>query len=190
MTKPDAGRPRRAPRERTVSDHPTSEAWLRFLAAERAGREAEAEAALATLFAALPPAAPRPGFAERVMARIAPRSIFALPSTRFGVAAALVLAALSAAFLAPMALELAGLVSLADLIGGGVRGLASVTVRLATALAGWESVGQLVAAVGRGLLQPANLPFVLTPFAVAALALRGLVRIARFERSTNHAVLR
>jgi hypothetical protein len=190
MTKPDAAGARRAPRERILRDHPTSDAWLRFLAAERAGRDEEAEAALAALFAAVPSPSPRPGFAGRVMARIAPRSVFAHPGSRFGVAAALALAALSAALLAPMLLPLAGLVSLADLIGGGSRLLAAVAVRVASVLAGWESVGQVVAAVGRALLAPETLPFVLAQFAVAALALRALVRIARLQRSSNHAVLR
>lgn len=190
MTKPGDGGARRAPRETTLRDQPTSEAWLRFLAAEEAGREAEAETALAALFAALPAPAPRPGFAGRVMARIAPRSLFAHPSFRFGVAAALALAALSTALLAPMVVPLAGLVSLADLIGGGSRLLAAAAVRFASVLAGWESIGQIAAAVGRALVAPETLPFVLAQFAVAALALRGLVRIARLQRSSNHAVLR
>lgn len=190
MTKPAAGDPRRALRETPLRDHEPSAAWLRFLAAEAAGREAEAEAALAALFAAAPTPAPPAGFAERVMARIAPRSLFAHPGSRLGLAAALLLAALSAALLAPMLLPLARLVSLADLIGAGTRLLAGVTVRVASALAGWESIGQVVAAVGRAMLAPATLPFVLAQFVVATLALRGLFRIARLQRSSNHAVLR
>lgn len=190
MTKPAAGDARRAHREKTLRDHEPSAAWLRFLAAEAAGREAEAEAALAVLFAAAPAPMPPAGFADRVMARIASRSLFAHPGSRLGLAAALLLAAFSTALLAPMLLPLAGLVSLADLIGAGLRLLAAVTVRVASALAGWESIGQVVAAIGRALLEPVTLPLVLAQFVVAALALRGLIRLARLQRSSNHAVLR
>lgn len=189
MTKPGGSFRRRADRERTLRDHDPSQAWLRFLAAEAAGRDDEADAALATLFAAAPAPVPAAGFADRVLARLVRRSPFAHPGSRLGLAAALALAALSSALLAPMLLPLARLVSLADLVEGGSSLFAEVAVRLASGLAGWGSVGQIVATVGRALLEPATLPFVLTQFAVAALALRGLVRIARLQRSSNHAVL-
>jgi hypothetical protein len=51
---------------------PPSAALDRWLAAERSGLDAAAEAALAELLGALPGPAPSPGFADRVMARALP----------------------------------------------------------------------------------------------------------------------
>lgn len=167
-----------------------SAAWSRFLAAEAAGRTDEAEVALAAWFAATPRAAPAPGFAARVMVRIARGSLFARLPVRLGVAAALALAALSAALLAPMALPLAGLVSLADLLQLGTRAFAHLAVLVASGLSGWERLAEILGAVGRALVAPAFLPYVAAQFAVAALALRGLVSIAASRRRSNHAVLR
>lgn len=168
----------------------TSSAWERFLAAEAAGRTDEAEAALAALFAAAPPVGPSPGFADRVMARIAvvPRSIFARPLVRFALAASLLLAALSSALLAPALLPLARLVSLADLAGAGTRALGAVAVRFAAGVSLWERTAEVLATVGRALTAPSSLLFVLAQFVVAALALRGLVRLTRERRSSSHEV--
>jgi hypothetical protein len=190
MTKPGGDGPRRAARESAMRAHDPSAAWLRFLAAEAAGREEEAEAALTALFAAAPAPAPAAGFADRVMARIASRSPFARPAVRFGLAAALLLAALSTALLAPMFVPLARLVSLADLLDAGLRLSTALTVQIATGLSLWESVGGVAGTLARALLHPVTLPFVLAQFAVAALALRGLIRIASLKRSSSHAVLR
>jgi uncharacterized membrane protein len=66
----------------------------------------------------------------------------------------------------------------------------ALTVQIAAGLSLWEAVGGVISTVGRALLHPVTLPFVLAQFAVAALALRGLIRLARFKRSPNHAVLR
>jgi hypothetical protein len=109
---------------------------------------------------------------------------------RLSVAAALALAALSAAFLAPMALPLAGLVSLADLLQLGTRAFAHLAVQVATGLSGWERLAEILGAVGRALVAPAALPYVAAQFAVAGLALRGLASIAASRRRSNHAVLR
>jgi hypothetical protein len=167
-----------------------SAAWSRFLAAEAAGRADEAEAALAAWFAATPRPAPASGFAGRVMARLAQRSLFARRPVRLGVAAALALAALSAALVAPMVLPLAGLVSVSDLVRLGSGAFARLAVFVASGLSGWELLAGVVGAVGRALLAPAALPFVAAQFAVATLALGGLLRLASHSRRSNHAALR
>lgn len=167
-----------------------SEVWRRFLAAEAAGRAEEAEAALAALFALAPSPAPGFGFADRVMARIARRSPFARRSVRLGLAACLGLAALSAALFAPMTVPLVRLVSISGFIHAGTSAITALTIRFAAGLSSWETVAEAIGAVGRALVHPAALPFLFLPFAVAALALRGLVRVAGFRRSSNHVVSR
>ena len=173
-----------------MSARDPSAAWSRFLAAEAAGRTDEAEAALAAWFAVAPRPAPGPGFAGRVMARIARRSLFARRPVRLGLAAALALAALSAALLAPMALPLAGLVGVSEVIRLGTGAFARLAVLVASGLSGWEMLAEVAGAVGRALVAPAALPFVAAQFAVAALALRGLLHLASYRRRSNHAVLR
>jgi len=173
-----------------MADRRAEELWNRYLAAEAAGREAEAESALAALFRSIEAPAPAPGFADRVLARIGRRSVFVRPAVQIGLAAALLLAALSTALFAPMLLPLAGLVRPAGLIGAAISALAGLGAHFASGISLWESVGHFLSVVGRALLAPAPLTFVVAQFAIAALALRGLLRVARPGRSSNHAVLR
>ena len=67
-----------------VPAHPSTDALSLWLAAEQAGSEEAAEAALAELCHMLPLAAPPSGFADRVVARTAPSAPFApmAPSAR------------------------------------------------------------------------------------------------------------
>lgn len=190
MTKPGAPGPRRAAREQMMTTRDTSPAWQRFLAAEAAGRTDEAEAALAAWFAASPRPSPAAGFVGRVMAGLGRRSAFSRRPVQIGLAAALVLAALSAALLAPMALPLAGLVGVSGLLHAATSTFARLAVYVASGVAGWETLAAVLAAVGRALVAPAALPYVAAQFALAALALRGLVRIATARRRSNHAVSR
>lgn len=191
MTKPGEPGPRRAAREKPmgVKGH-HSEIWRRFLAAEAAGRAEEAEAALAALFALAPSPAPAVGFADRVLAEITRRSLFARRSVRLGLAASLALAALSAALLAPMALPLLRLLSFGELVHAGTGAIAGLAAHVAAGLSVWETVSEIVGAVGRALVRPASLPFLILQFAVAALALRGLAHVAGFRRSLRHVVQR
>lgn len=190
MTKPsDPGR-RRADRETKMTDRRIEELWTRYLAAEAAGRDAEAEEALAELFRSAESPAPAPGFVGRVMTRIASRSVFRRPVVQLGLAATLLAAAVSAALFAPMLLPLAGLVRPADLLSAAISALASLSVFFASGISVWESAGRFVIVVGRALVEPGPLSFVVAQFAIAAVALRGLLRLARHGRSSSHAVLR
>lgn len=164
------------------------DSWRRFREAEAAGRPADADLALRELFLSLPRLAPSPGFADRVLARIARRpSIFALPAVRFGLAASLLVAALGAVLIAPMALPLAGLVGPGGVISAAISGLAGLGVRAASGLATWSSLSSVAGAIGRVALHPPILALLLLQFAIAAVALRGLVALAPSTRSSHHA---
>ena len=168
--------------------NPELDSWRRFREAEAAGRDADADLALRELFSALPRLAPAPGFGDRILARIARRrSVFALPAVRFGLAAALLVAAIGTALVAPMALPLAGLIGPGGVLAAAIRGLAGFSVRAASGLATWSSLSSAAWALGRALLHPPVLALLLLQFAIAAIALRGLVALTPSTRSSRHA---
>jgi hypothetical protein len=173
-----------------MEPRPEIASWRRFLEAERAGQGEVAERALAALFRALPAPGPGPGFAARVLARIARPSLFARPAVRFGLAASLLAAALGTALLLPMLPGLAALAGPASLLGAGIEGLSFLTVRVASGLAQWLSVADAGLAVGRALRHPQIVSVVLAHFLVALAALRGLAALAFSQRSSRHALLR
>jgi hypothetical protein len=170
-----------------MNRNPEIDSWRRFRDAEAAGRDVEADLALRELFFALPRLGPTSGFAGRVMARIARPSIFARREVRFGLAAALVVAALSVALLAPMALPLAGLIGPGSVLSLAIRGVAGLSVRAASGLAIWGSLAGAVQVVGRALLHPSVLALLVLQFALAAAALRGLRALVPSTRSAHHA---
>ncbi|KAB2957115.1 MAG: hypothetical protein F9K18_12930 [Thermoanaerobaculia bacterium] len=161
--------------------------WSRFLAAEAGGRDAEAEAALAELFRALPERRPRPGFADRVMLRVAVRpGWFARPAVRFALAATLVALAVSAALLVPLLAPLAGLIGPGGALGFAVEGLSRIATRFAEGLAAWAPLATVGRALGRALLEPRLAGLLVVQFLIAALALRGLAGVVSAQRSTVH----
>ncbi len=170
-----------------MNRNPEIDSWRRFRAAEAAGREAEADLALRELFLALPRLAPAGGFADRVLARVRRPSVFARPAVRFGLAAALLVAALGAALVAPMALPLAGLVGPGSVLSLAIRGVAGLSVRAASGLATWGSLVGAVEVVGRAMLHPSVFALLLLQFALAAAALRGLRALVPSTRSARHA---
>ena len=171
-----------------MRQNPELDSWRRFREAEAAGRDAEADLALRELFFALPRLAPSAGFADRILARVARRtSIFALPGVRFGLAAALLVAAFGTALFAPMALPLAGLIGPGGILSAAIRGLAGFSVRAASGLATWSSLSNAAWVIGRTALHPPILALLLLQFAVAAAALRGLVALTPSTRSSRHA---
>jgi hypothetical protein len=171
-------------------NHPPA-AWNRFLEAEEAGRDDAAEQALGELLRALPERRPRPGFASRVMARVAVRqergwAWLARPAARAAVAAAAVAAALASALLLPLVGPLARLIGpggAVELLTGAIAGLAS---RFAAGLAAWAPVATATRALGLALLDPDMIALLAVQLLVATLALRGLVRIASAQRSSVH----
>jgi len=170
-----------------MNRNPEIESWRRFREAEAAGRAADADLALRELFLALPRLAPASGFAGRVLARVRRPSVFARPGVRYGLAAALVIAALSVALLAPMALPLAGLIGPGSVVSLVIRGVAGLSVRAASGLAIWGSLAGAVQVVGRAMFHPPVLALLLLQFALAAAALRGLRALVPSTRSARHA---
>lgn len=144
------------------------------------------ERELVELFRSLPAVAPRAGFADRVMARVARPSWFAQPAVRLLVAAAVAFAALSTALLLPTAGAVAGWIGPAGAVALVTDGLADVTVRFAAGLAAWEPLAAVGRAVARVLALPRVAFLVFAQFALAALALRGLAALAASTRRTAH----
>lgn len=144
-----------------------------FLRAEAADDGEAAEAALRSLFAALPPVEPGAGFAGRVMARIAaaPRVLARAPADlprpfRWPLAAALFLSGIAAFYLLPAALLLAS-----RLEPGGVLKLtaefwSAAGERLAALAWIHQAVGQLLGALFEVAATPT---FLLGAVATAAL---------------------
>ena len=166
-------------------------AWLR---AERDADEPAAEAALASLFAALPLASPRVGFTTRVLrqagVRRAGRDLFARRGVRWAVAASLVLAAITllvvpglvASVLAPFG----GALSLAGVLGSAAQLFVLMGRWVSAGMAFWRVASDVGSACVLALSKP---PLAFGLFAMAAtgaLALRALNRLMSPERSTSH----
>jgi len=162
--------------------------WKRYLEAEDLGREAEAEAALVGLFRALPELAPRSGFAARVLVRIAQPTLFSRRPVRWALAAALVAVAVGTALLAPMLPSLARLVGASGLVSALVETTSWLALSFASGASLWNGVESLLGALGRAALLPQMLWFLIIQLAAAALALRGLTRLAFGKRSPHHAL--
>lgn len=178
----------------------------RWRAAEAAGRQAEAEAALTALLGHLPRLDPRPGFAARVAATATARAAVAAraaaarrPAWRWAAAAGVALVAgalgLVAAGLAsplagplfgPLAGSIRGKLSLAALIDGLSAALTTLAGWLSGALGVWELLADVgdafAAAAGTGPVAVS----LLAGLAVAALALRRLSALIATERSWSH----
>jgi hypothetical protein len=160
----------------------------RWLEAERAGREGEAEAAFREVFAALPrPVAP-PAFSARVLEAVAEaaarrarheRRVRAMVALGVAVAGTGLLLA-GYRFAGAMALEL--LVGLLDV---AVRGI----VWLATALEGgvdaWSLLAQTARAIGAALTRPSTAGALIAIELVGAGALYALYRLLAAEEKES-----
>lgn len=158
----------------------------RFLAAEQAGREEDAEGALTALFGQLPALGPRPGFAARVLARVAMRPLFARPWVRWSLAASTLATALAAGLLLPLVGPVFGWIGPARLLHLLVAAFTSLLARVVRGLEVWETV----AAVSRTLSEVAlHLPILMLlvlQLAIAAAALHALAGLALPKRSDLH----
>ena len=163
---------------------------LKALEAEGTGRSEEAEASLAALFEALPRPGPRPGFADRVLARVRHRPLFARPAARLAVAASLLAVAIGTALLAPAIGPLLALVGPADLLGAAVEAATGLAGRLAAGVVAWRDAGATAQALARAIVHPAILILLVAQFAVASLALRALagLSVTTQRRGVPHAV--
>lgn len=162
------------------------EPWQRFLEAEREGSSAEADLALGELFRALPRPSPAAGFAARVMARVARRSVFARPAVRFGLAAALVAAALAAALALPALGPLAGLIGPAGVLHLLIDAATDLVVRVGHGLELWQTLATAARSLGAAALHPPVLLLLVLQLAIAAAALRALAGLAVPKRSSSH----
>ena len=165
---------------------PTPNPWRDFLEAESGGRPELAERALADLFAELPRPRPVAGFAARVMARVARRSLFARPVVRFGLAAALVAVALGAGLLAPTVGPLAGLIGPAGVLHLLVESFATLAVRFGHGIEIWQTLASAARSLGEAALHPPVLFLLVLQLVIAAGALRALAALAVPERSSAH----
>ena len=173
----------------------------RWRAAEAAGREAEAEAALVALLVRLPRLDPPPGFAARVAAAAAAEVVAAAARRRpwwSAAAAGLALAAGALGALAagvagplagPLARSLAGRLSFASVIDG----LTSAVTAFATWLSGAAGAWGVLADVGGALATAAGTApgatAILVTLAVSGLAVRLLSDLIATERSWSHVAI-
>jgi hypothetical protein len=177
----------------------------RWRAAEAAGREAEAEAALAALFVRLPRLEPRPGFAARVAAAAAAAAAAAEAAAAavrrpwwWAAAAGIALAAgilgallvgVAGPAAGPVAGTLAGRLSLARLIDG----LAAAVTACADWFSGAAGLWGPIADVGGALTTAAGtrpgMTAILVALALSGLAVRLLSDLIATERSWSHVAL-
>ena len=173
----------------------TPDALARWLAAEREGRDDEADSALLELFEALPERAPRDGFADCVMARWSVEA--SLPATADELAPVpvwvrwslgfVLLAVGSSPFWAPvvfaMVAALAPALGLPELLQTGVRGMSSVGQDVMSLVGLWKALATTVQAVVPPLASPRVALAVAVCLAVSVISFRFLREILSRDRS-------
>jgi hypothetical protein len=162
--------------------HLQQDALDRWLAAERDGRDGEAEAALLELFEALPTVgitAPAAGFADRVLVRAglqtaAPADLFAWRPLRIVLGLALAATGFGVLWLPPVLRFLAGLWSVGGAVQGGIRVVADASQWLATALRFWDLLLTIVHALAQPLAAPQVMAVLVLALLASSLAFRFL----------------
>ncbi len=151
----------------------------RWLAAERNGRDGEAEAALLELFEALPLTAPAAGFADRVLVRAglqtaAPADLFAWRPLRIVLGLALAATGFGVLWLPPVLQLLAGLWSVGGAVRGGLWVLTDASQWLVTTLRIWDFLLSIVHALAQPLAVPQVQAILLLALLASGLAFRYL----------------
>ena len=174
------------------SNRDTPETIDRWLAAEAAHHDEEAERLLGELFAGLPDEIPSAWFAQRVMAALPPR-LAAAPAglawrwLRPAVLVSLLAAGLSAALGPGIAVGLFGSVRPSAVIGLAVSAIVGFCRWMAGGLALWDWLG----GVSAPLVRTAGTPPIAVALALTALtatlAFVSLSELMQWERSTYHA---
>jgi len=159
--------------------HGRQDALDRWLAAERDGRDGEAEAALLELFEALPLTAPAAGFADRVLVRAglqtaASADLFAWRPLRIVLGLALAATGFGVLWLPPVLRFLAGLWSVGSAVEAGIRVLTDAGQWLATALRIWDFLLTIVHALAQPLAVPQVMAVLLLALLASSLAFRFL----------------
>jgi hypothetical protein len=185
----------------SMANQRTPDALARWLAAEQAGHDEDAEAALLELFEALPPMAPPAGFADGVMARWSlenARQAVAVPAAHRGPVPVWarwllgfgLLSAGAAFFLLPVVLIALGALtgsvgslSLAEVLQAGVRGLSGASQGVATLVGFWQALATAVEALTPSLAAPRIVGAVALCLAVSVASFRFLRELVSRERS-------
>lgn len=160
----------------------------RWLAAERAAATDHAERALDELFALLAQPSPATGFAERVVARLAP-----LPPAekvalgwRLALAFSLMLVALSVAWLPLVVMPLAEAVRPGQLVEILVAGLVAGSRALTEWLAFWHSMIEVNRVVVTVVSKPPVAATLIVLAGLTAVSFRAFSVLMATERSTHH----
>jgi hypothetical protein len=172
----------------------------RWRAAEAAGREAEAEAALAALFVRLPRLEPRPGFAARVAAAAAAEAAAAAARRPWWWAAAAgialaagvlgaLLAGVAGPAAGPVAGTLAGRLSIARLIDGLAAAVTACADWFSDAAGLWGPIADVGGALATAAGTRPGMTAILVALALSGLAVRLLSDLIATERSWSHVAL-
>ncbi len=159
------------------------ELLYRWLAAERQGRDTEAEEVLFEVFRAFPLALPSVGFADRVLVGAGVVWSWHL---RSAVAACVFLSGLSAVFLLPAAIGLLRLIAPGDILAVVAQGLAGAASSLHEILSLWRFVAGLQESLWLVVATPEVTLTLLAMTALATLAYRSLVELLALHRSPQY----
>lgn len=165
--------------------HNTLRQWL---SAEASADHGGAETSLFELFSTLPAVQPSAGFAGRVLAASgieAPRPAWGWAS-RLALAASLVLVAASSSVLLPVALELLGLLTPAEVVTSLVDGMLAIGHRLEDILPLWQLATTLYRTLVQVVGSPPVLITLLAMTLLSATALRGLMSLVPARRSLTY----
>lgn len=162
--------------------HLQQDALDRWLAAERDGRDGEAEAALLELFEALPAVgftAPPAGFADRVLVRAGlqtavPADLFAWRPLRIVLGLALAATGFGVLWLPPLLHFLIGQWSVGGAVQGGIRVVTDAGQWLAVALRIWDFWVTIVHALAQPLAVPQVMAVLVLSLLASSLAFRFL----------------
>ncbi len=172
----------------------------RWLAAEMAGREAEAEKALSRLFRALPMPSASAAFADRVMAGAGLLVPHGLPlsrgtvmgwRSRAAIAAALFTCGLAAVFMPPLVIASLQLISpgptqAVEVLAAVVQGAVAALGRIDELLALWRFAVNLGQAAWLVATSPPVALTLLSMTALASLALRWLTELLNPQRNPGY----
>ncbi|MCP3957223.1 MAG: hypothetical protein GY719_05165 [bacterium] len=158
----------------------------RWLAAEQAGREADAERALARMFAALPMSAASAGFADRVLASAGLRSTALAWWGRAAVAALLLITGLALAYTLPLVVGLAALVAPGEVFAAVVQGFVGLANRVDEVVAIWHILARVMETLTAIATAPPVAITLLTLTILSAATFRGLSGLLSPERSPGY----
>lgn len=159
-----------------------------WMTAERSGREAEAERALARLFAVLPAPLPSAGFADRVLAGAGLRAAPAVYPwwSRAAIAACLMVVGMALAYTLPLTLGLSRLVAPGEVAATIVSGFVAVLSRIDELFVAWRLCANVAQTLMLVVTSPPVFWTVLTLSTLSAFTLRGLSELVSSNRKSAY----